>query len=92
MNKARVLKVCTALLIFVIMLGAGLFYLRYEGVTQRQYVLDQLPDLSLTVEDAVQVIRPQDQETVTELHLDHSLVYEPQMPVAAVRIVYSELR
>lgn len=91
MNKARVFKVCTALLIFVIMLGAGLFYLRYEGVTQRQYVLDQQPDLSLTVEDAVQVIRPQAQDDVTEYHLDHTLVYEPQMPVAAVRVIYSEL-
>ena len=88
-NK-RIMRICISIVIFSLSFTAFSFFLRYEGRIIDTYIMPAEPKLSLTVEDAIRIISPEALATETEYHQNDTLVFKPDIPVAGVRIVYTE--
>lgn len=87
--RKRALQYSAALVLFIFAVGAFLFYLRYEGIVERTYVIQDMPSMVLALEDASDTLYHKPLKTETRHKEEYTMVFRPQIPVSVVKIVYS---
>lgn len=88
--RKRALQYSAALVLFVFTVGAFLFYLRYEGIVEWTYVIPDTPSVVLTVENASDIQHHKPLKAETKYKEEHTMMFQPQIPVSVVKVVYSE--